>query len=113
MRRAVMAVALGVLGACASGKPGTATLVLNDPYWERVNVQVVMIRGGDCDARGPGFISQKELVMTKNKLETLEVPEGAIVCWRHDRDPNNPAAGDWSGWTKATLFPGQETKTEL
>jgi hypothetical protein len=113
MRYAVIAGAMVMLVACSSRAPGSATLVLNDPYWERVNVQVVITKNGDCDTRGPDLISSRELVMAKNKLETFEVPEGAIICWRHDRDPNNPAQGDWSGWTKATLFPGQETKTEL
>ena len=113
MRRVFPVAAAALLGACSSSAPGSSTLVLNDPYWDRVNVQIVITKGTDCDNRGPGFISSKQLVMTKNKLETFEVPEGATVCWRHDRDPNKPAQGDWSGWTKATLFPGQETRTEL
>jgi hypothetical protein len=53
------------------------------------------------------------MVMRKNRTETIEVPNGAAVCWRHDRDPKNPAPGVWSGWTRATLFPGQSTETDL
>lgn len=113
MRLLVWGGVAAALAACSSSAPGSSTLVLNDPYWDRINVQVVITKNAECDTRGRGVVADKELVMTKNKLEKFEVPEGAIVCWRHDRDPNNPAKGDWSGWTKATLFPGQETQTEL
>jgi len=91
----------------------TATLTLNDPYWDRVNVEVVITKRDDCDSRGDGYISSKELVMRKNKTESVGVPNGAAVCWRHDRNPNNPIAGAWSGWTRATLPPGQTTETDL
>ena len=36
-----------------------------------------------------------------------------MICWRHDRDPNNPVKGDWSDWSRATLFPGQSVETDL
>jgi len=45
--------------------------------------------------------------------ETIAVPDDANVCWRHDRNPDKPVAGTWSGWTKATLFPGQNADTDL
>src|ERR1051325_4887330 len=60
----------------------------------------------DCETRD-GYISTAQILMRKNKPEAVDVPSGANVCWRHDRNPNNPVAGSWSGWTKATLFPGQ------
>ena len=106
--------ALLCLAACSSGPPpDTARLVLNDPYWDRVNVEVVITKNENCDSRGNGFLDDKQLVMRKNKTESIEVPNGAAICWRHDRNPNNPAAGAWSGWTRATLFPGQSTETDL
>ena len=97
-----------------SSKPAdTASLTLNDPFWDRVNVELVITKRGDCDSRGDGFISSRELVMRKNKIEYIEVPNGASVCWRHDRNPNNPVPGAWSGWTRATLFPGQSAEADL
>ena len=105
-----------LLAGCGvfSSKPADiSTLTLNDPYWDRVNVEVVVTKSADCDSRGDGYISSKEVVMRKSKTETIEVPNGAAVCWRHDRNPNNPVAGAWSGWTRATLFPGQSTETDL
>ena len=97
-----------------SSKPADmATLTLNDPYWDRVNVEVVITKNADCDSRGDGYIATRELVMRKGKTETIDVPTGANACWRHDRNPNNPAAGAWSGWTRATLFPGQSAETDL
>ena len=101
------------LAACSSAPSGATQLTLNDPYWDRVNVEVVITKRSDCDSREEGYIETKELVMRKNKTETIEVPSEANVCWRHDRNPNNPIAGAWSGWTKATLFPGQSAETDL
>jgi hypothetical protein len=97
----------------ASKPTDTSSLTLNNPYWDRVNVEVVITKSGDCDSRGDGYISSKEIVMRKNKTEYFDVPNGAAVCWRHDRNPNNPVAGAWSGWTRATLYPGQSTETDL
>ena len=101
------------LASCSSTPGDTSTLTLNDPYWDRVNVEVVITRRADCGSRGEGYVATKELVMHKNTTEAIEVPNGANLCWRHDRDPNNPAAGAWSGWTKATLPPGQSAETDL
>ena len=101
------------LGACSSTPSGMATLTLNDPYWDRVNVEVVITKRADCDSRGEGYMSTKQLVMRKTSSEKIEVPNDASVCWRHDRDPNNPVAGAWSGWTRATVPPGQSAETDL
>jgi hypothetical protein len=101
------------LAACSSTPRGTATLTLNDPYWDRVNVEIVVTKRADCDSRGEGFISTKQLVMRKTGSEAIEVPNDASVCWRRDRDPNNPVAGAWSGWTRATLPPGKSAETGL
>jgi hypothetical protein len=51
--------------------------------------------------------------MTKGRTQRLEAPHAENICWRHDRNPNNPVAGVWSGWSRVTLFPGQSTETEL
>ena len=113
MRFCLSLVAALLLAACASKGAGTATLTLNDPYWDRVNVEVVVTKSADCDSRGDGYISTKPLVMHKNTTQSFDVPDGANLCWRHDRDPNNPVKGAWSGWTRATLFPGQSAETDL
>jgi hypothetical protein len=103
------------LAACSSlpsVPPGGSALTLNNPYWERVNVQLVITKSSDCENRGE-YLSSRELVMPKNKLEIIPVPSGANVCWRRDRNPNNPVPGAWSGWTKATLFPGRDAEASL
>jgi hypothetical protein len=51
--------------------------------------------------------------MRKNRTEAIEVPNGATVCWRRDRNPNSPGASAWSGWTRATLLPGQSAEADL
>lgn len=104
---------LTALAACSSPPADSARLTLNNPYWERVNVELVITRSFDCNNRGEGFIEVRELVMAKNRTELIAVPNGANLCWRRDRDPSNPVAGAWSGWTKATLFPGRSAEADL
>ena len=113
MRHWVIVAALSLLAACSSKPADTARLTLNDFYWERVNVEIVITKNADCDNRGDGFISTRQLVMRKERAEAIDVPNGANVCWRHDRNPANPIAGVWSGWSRATLFPGQNAETDL
>jgi hypothetical protein len=105
--------ALLLLSACSSGSSQSATLTLNDPTWDRVNVEVVITNSSDCDNRGKGFVESKEFVMTKDRSHTIEAPNGESVCWRHDRNPNNPIRGAWSGWSRAPLGPGQHVETDL
>lgn len=102
-----------LLAACKSTPSDSSTLILNDPYWDRVNVEIVITRRADCDSRAAGYVETRQLVMRKNTTERFVVPNGANICWRHDRNPNEPVKGAWSGWTKASIPPGQETETDL
>src|SRR5580704_150310 len=108
-------VVLSMLAGCSmfsSSPKDAATLTLNNPSWDQVNVEIVLNRSSDCENRD-GYISSRQILMRRNKTESIDVPSGANVCWRHDRNPNNPVAGAWSGWTKATLFPGQSGESEI
>jgi hypothetical protein len=113
MRFCVLIGLLLAIAGCSSGAPGAARLTLNDPYWDHVNVEFVITKSDNCSNRGPGYISTKKVEMYKDTTFSIDVPEGANLCWRHDRDPGNPSPGAWSGWTKATLFPGQSAETDL
>ena len=107
-------VAATALGGCSSAPPaGFARLTLNNPYWTKVNVQLVVTRSSDCDNRGEGFIDIRELVMPRNQLEIIDVPNGANLCWRRDRNPDKPEDGVWTGWTKAILPPGRSQEANL
>lgn len=110
-------VALAALAGCGmiggGGSKDVSQLTLRDPGWDRVNVEIVVTRRADCDSRADGFISSRQVTMRRSSYETIEVPNGATVCWRRDRDPNAPAAGAWSGWTRATLPPGQSAEADL
>jgi hypothetical protein len=111
---AVAAAGLAVLAGCSSDPPaGSSRLSLNNPYWDRVNVQLVVTRSADCDNRGDGYVSSREVVMARNKVEIIDVPDGATLCWRRDRNPDKPSPGVWTGWTKATLFPGRSAEADL
>jgi hypothetical protein len=100
------------LVAC-SGDPDAAKLTLSNSVWDSVSVQVVITRSADCDNRGPEFVSSDEFVVARDKTRAVTAPSGTSVCFRHSRNPNNPVPGQWSGWSRAILFPGEDTKTEL
>jgi hypothetical protein len=105
--------ALLLLSACSSSSSQTATLILDDPTWDRVNVQVVITNSADCENRGSGYIETKEFVMTKGHTQRIEAPHGEAICWRHDRNPKDPVPGVWSGWSRVPLTPGQTAETDL
>jgi hypothetical protein len=105
--------ALVCLAACSSSSPQSATLILKDPYWDRVNVEAVITNSSDCNGRGAGYVATKTFVMAKDTTRKVEAPHAENICWRHDRDPDHPVAGAWSGWSRATLFPGQTAETDL
>ncbi|MBV9862587.1 MAG: hypothetical protein JO267_10615 [Alphaproteobacteria bacterium] len=113
MPKGLWAGVLLLLADCSSGGSNKATLILNDPDWDRVNVQVVFTKSADCDNRGEGYDRMQELVMRKNKTERFNAVDGESICWRHDTNPNAPTPGAWSGWSRVTLFPGETTETEL
>jgi hypothetical protein len=108
-------IAVLLLSACSSSgrSSQTATLILDNPTWDRVNVQAVITTSADCDNRGNGYVETKEFVMTKGHTESIETPHGEAVCWRHDRNPKDPVPGVWSGWSRVQLVPGQTAETEL
>ena len=112
MRRWARLVVVLLAAACSSAPAGTATLTLTDPHWDRVNVEAVITKSPNCDNRD-AYVSTQQFVMTKNRTQRIEAPNAESICWRHDRNPNNPIAGVWSGWSRVTLFPGQSTETEL
>jgi len=114
MRLAVATAAVLVLSGCGTVRPAdNSTLILNDPYWDRVNVEVVITRRDNCDSRDEGYISTQQVVMRKSTTERFNFPNGATICWRHDRNPANPVPGAWSDWTKGRVDPGGTAETDL
>ncbi|HYM72791.1 MAG TPA: hypothetical protein VET89_07405 [Stellaceae bacterium] len=105
--------ALLLLAACGSDSRDTSKLTLKNSFLDRVNVQVVITKSSDCDNRGPEFVGQQEFVLVKDRSRTILAPNGTSICWRKDRNPANPTPGQWSGWSRAILFPGEDTETEL
>ena len=105
--------ALLMVAACSSSSSQSATLILNNPTWDRVNVEAVITNSADCDNRGKGYIATKTFVMTKGHPMRIEAPQAESICWRKDRNPNNPVTGDWSGWSRIPLAPGQTAETDL
>ena len=114
MRYPACLVALLLTGCFGGGDtPGSSKLTLKNTAWDKVNVQVVTTKSSDCANRGPEFVGQQEFVMARDSTRTITAPEGTSICWRRDRNPESPSPGQWSGWSRAILFPGEKTETEL
>jgi hypothetical protein len=109
---AVLAVLVALCG-CSSRSDHSATLILDNPTWDRVNVEAIITKSEDCNDRANGYVATRKFVMIKNQTHRVVAPNAETICWRHDRDPTNPVPGDWSEWSRATLFPGQSTETDL
>jgi hypothetical protein len=112
MRIAGLLSLLLVLTACASRSDKSATLILQNPDWDRVHVEAVVTKSEDC-TETKSYVATHKFVMTKGQTHTIEDPNADNICWRHDSNPNNPAPGAWSGWSRATMFPGQTITTDL
>ena len=111
--RAWLLLLLLSLAACSTGSADTAKLTLRNTVWDHVNVQVVISKSSNCEPGNPDMISTQSFVMHIDQLKTVTAPNDANICWRHDRYPNNPHPGEWSGWSKAIPFPGNDTTTDL
>ena len=111
--RVLMSLSLLVLlAACAGGSGKSATLVLKDPYWQSVHVEAVLTKSDDCNDR-KSYIATHKFEMGKGQTHSVEAPNAENICWRHDRNPNDPVPGMWSDWSRATMFPGQTASTDL
>jgi hypothetical protein len=74
---------------------------------------LVDTKSADCENRGPDFVGAQDFVMLKDQRREIIALSGTSVCWRHDRNPSKPSPGQWSGWSRAIPFPGEDTETEL
>jgi hypothetical protein len=113
--RTLLPLVLGALAltACDSTPKDASKITLHNAEWTHVNVQVVITKSADCNNRGSEFVGQQDFVMIKDQRRDVIAPNGTSVCWRHDRNPENPTPGQWSGWSRAIPFPGEDTETDL
>lgn len=111
--RALLSLPLLVLmTACAGGSGKSATLTLINPEWSRVHVEAVVTRSDDCDLK-KSYVAVHRFEMGKGQTHSVTAPDAENICWRHDRDPEDPTPGLWSDWSRATMFPGQKVSTDL
>ena len=113
MKRTFWLGMLVFLAGCSSGSHDAATLVLHDPFWDTVHVEAVITTSDNCDYRGKGYLKTEHFVMTKHQTYSIVAPQAQNICWRHDLDPDNPRPGAWTGWARATMYPGQTANTDL
>jgi hypothetical protein len=103
-----------VAAACAPPPPtGPGTLLLSNPHYDSLHVEAVITANADCGSRGPGYVSTIEFVLPNNATRFVDVPPGTEVCWRRDRDPAQPVAGQWSDWDRAYVAPGTTIDANL
>jgi hypothetical protein len=113
MRLRLWLIATLALAGCSSTPSDSAKLTLRNTQWVHVNVQVIITHATSCDNPGPDLISSQDFVLTRDQLKTIVAPSETTVCWRHDRYPTNPHPGEWTGWSKAILFPGNDSTTDI
>jgi hypothetical protein len=101
------------LSACSSAPSDSSKVTLHNSEWDKVNIQVVITKSANCDSRGPEFVGEQDFYLLKDQSRTVIALNGTSVCWRHDRFPNNPKPGEWSGWSRAIPFPGEDATTEI
>ena len=110
----MLPVVLFCMAACAPQQPpGPGTLLLSNPDFGATNVEAVVTSNPDCASRGPGYVSTLEFVMPNNSTKIIDVPPGTEICWRRDRDPEQPVAGQWSDWDRAYVAPGTTIDANL
>ena len=100
-------------GSCTPEAAGPGRLLLSNPDFPLVNVEAVITANSNCDARDDGYVSTLEFTMPNNSTKFIDVPPGADVCWRSDRNPGRPTPGRWSRWDRAYLVPGKTISSNL
>jgi hypothetical protein len=113
LRPSILPIVLLCAGSCAPQAPEPGMLLLSNPNFPLINVEAVITANPECDARDGGYISTLAFVMPNNSTKFIEVPPGADVCWRSDRNPGRPVPGRWSRWDRAYLVPGRSIDATL
>jgi hypothetical protein len=113
VRPRILPIVLLCAGSCAPQVPQPGWLLLSNPDFPLINVEAVITANPDCDARDAGYISTLEFTMPNNATKFIDVPPGADVCWRSDRNPGRPSPGRWSRWDRAFLVPGKTISVNL
>src|SRR5262245_18978083 len=105
--RAMLLLAALACGGCEPPPAQSGSLWLTNLNFGPTNVEAVITANPDCNARNDGYVPTLEVLLPPNATKFIDAPPGADVCWRRPRDPNEPVAGQWSGWDRAYLFPGR------
>ena len=113
MRPRLLFIVLCAAAACAPPPEGPGTLLLSNPHFGPTHVEAVITANADCGSRGPGYVSTLRFVLPNNATRILDVPTGSEICWRRDRNPEQPVAGEWSGWDRAFVAPGTTIDANL
>jgi hypothetical protein len=111
--RSKLVILVLLTAACAPPPRGYGTLLLSNPHFGPTHVEAVITGNADCGSRGPGYVSTFRFVLPNNATRIVDVPAGSEVCWRRDRSPDQPVAGEWSDWDRAFVAPGTTIDANL
>jgi hypothetical protein len=106
-------VVLAIAACAAQPPPQPGTLLLNNPHFGPTHVEAVITANPDCASRGPGYVSSYDFVLPNNATRIITVPPGDEVCWRRDRNPDQPVPGEWSDWDRAYVAPGRTIEADI
>ena len=114
MRLILLPIVVLAFAACAPQQPlQPGTLLLSNPHFRSTHVEAVITSAADCASRGPGYVSTFAFVLPNDATKMIDVPPGSEICWRRDRDPDEPAAGRWTDWDRAYVAPGSTVDANL
>jgi hypothetical protein len=114
VRSILLPILVLALAACAPPPPPQpGTLLLSNPHFGSTHVEAVVTSAADCASRGPGYVSTFAFILPNDATKMIDVPPGSEICWRRDRDPDQPALGQWSDWDRAYVAPGTTVDADL
>ena|ERR1019366_2487773 len=92
--------AISMVGIAAAALPGIAwasDVVIHNPSWNQVTIEVRVGNNGDCNQN----IVYNTFHLTRGGAATVNT-NGEDVCWRRETNPDHPN-GAWTTWTRQSV----------
>jgi hypothetical protein len=74
-----------------------ADVVIHNPSWNQVTVEVYVGSNADCNQNAP----YNTFHLMRGGAATVNT-NGEDVCWRRETDPEHPN-GQWTGWNRQSV----------
>jgi hypothetical protein len=94
----IFALSLVVVAAAMLAATAWASdVVIHNPSWNQVSIEVRVGNAGDCDQNRP----YNTFHLARGGAATVTT-NGEDVCWRRETDPDHPN-GQWTIWTRQSV----------